>query len=236
MDFAGKVAFVTGGATGIGKAVVEIIVHHGGKAVVTDINTKALEALQDCYPEAVVACCCDVTDEAAVRETVAKAQREMGKIDILINNAGIFDVDRAPFVEQTPDIWKKKIDVNIWGTLYPTHAVLPQMMAQGYGRIINVASVAGTYGIREMVDYSLTKGAIIAFTAGLAREVGPYGITVNAVSPGNINTRLELPELSYLNRSGTPEECARVIAFLASDDASFVSGANYVVDGSRKKI
>lgn len=236
MDFTGKTAFVTGGAVGIGKAAVEILVSHGARVAVTDINTHGLELLQRAYPQAVVTYYCDVTDEASVRETVSKATQTLGKIDILINNAGIFDVDRAPFVDQTPAIWKKKIDVNIWGTLYPTHAVLPQMIERNYGRIINVASVAGTYGIREMVDYSLTKGAVISFTAGLAREVGPYGITVNAVSPGNINTRQELPELSYLNRSGTPEECAQVIVFLASEEASFVSGANYIVDGSRKKI
>ena len=236
MDFTGKTAFVTGGAVGIGKAAVEILVSHGTRVAVTDINTHGLELLQKAYPQAVVTYYCDVTDEASVRETVSRATEALGKIDILINNAGIFDVDRAPFVDQTPAIWKKKIDVNIWGTLYPTHAVLPQMIERNYGRIINVASVAGTYGIREMVDYSLTKGAIISFTAGLAREVGPYGITVNAVSPGNINTRQELPELSYLNRSGTPEECAQVIVFLASEEASFVSGANYIVDGSRKKI
>lgn len=236
MDFSGKTAFITGGAVGIGRAAAEILVKHGARVAVTDIQMPGLETLRAAHPESVVVYYCDVTQESSVRETVAKATEELGKIDILINNAGIFDVDRAPFVEQTPDIWKKKIDVNIWGTLYPTHAVLPQMMDRGYGRIINVASVAGTYGIRDMVDYSLTKGAIISFTAGLAREVGPYGITVNAVSPGNINTRQELPELSYLNRSGTPEECAQVIVFLASEEASFVSGANYIVDGSRKKI
>ena len=113
---------------------------------------------------------------------------------------------------------------------------VPYMIAQRSGRIVNLASVAGIYGIRDMVDYSLTKGAILSFTTGLAREVGEYNITVNAVSPGNINTYGNLPELSYMNRSGTPEECANVIAFLASDEASFVSGSNYVVDGSRKKI
>ncbi len=236
MDFTGKTAFLTGGAAGIGRAAAELLVRCGARVAVTDIDDRGLETLQAAYPENMVCYHCDVTQEASVRETVTLATEKLGKIDILINNAGIFDVDRAPFVEQTPAVWKKKIDVNIWGTLYPTHAVLPQMIRRGYGRIINVASVAGTYGIREMVDYSLTKGAIITFTAGLAREVSAYGITVNAVSPGNINTRQELPELSYMNRSGTPEECAQVIVFLASDEASFVSGANYVVDGSRKKI
>lgn len=124
MDFTGKTAFVTGGAVGIGKAAVEILVNHGARVAVTDINTHGLELLQRAYPQAVVTYYCDVTDEASVRETVSRATEALGKIDILINNAGIFDVDRAPFVDQTPAIWKKKIDVNIWGTLYPTHAVM----------------------------------------------------------------------------------------------------------------
>lgn len=236
MDFTNKVALVTGATKGIGKATVEIMISHGAKVIATGRNEKALTELSDRYGSSILTYKCDVSDEEAVNNMVADATKKTGGIDILVNNAGIYMEDKGPFVSQTSDIWKKKVDINIFGTLYPTHAVLPQMIERRSGRIINIASVAGIYGIRDMLDYSLTKGAIISFTTGLAREVGPYNITVNAVSPGNINTYNELPELSYMNRSGTPKECANVICFLASDEASFVSGSNYVVDGSRKKI
>lgn len=236
MNFAGKVALVTGATKGIGKAVTDIFIRQGGTVIAVGRNGSALEALKEEYGEKLLSYQCDVADEQAVRDLVKAAIDKTGRIDILINNAGIYMEDKAPFVQQNSSIWKKKIDINILGTLYMTHAVLPHMIAQRGGRIVNVASVAGIYGIRDMVDYSLTKGAILSFTTSLAREVGEYNITVNAVSPGNINTYNDLPELSYMNRSGTPEECANVIAFLASDEASFVSGSNYVVDGSRKKI
>ena len=236
MNFSGKVAMITGATRGIGRAATEIIIANGGKVIATGRNEQVLKELVDEYHDKICTYKCDVSDELSVRQMVADATERMGKIDILINNAGIYMEDKAPFINQTSDMWKKKIDVNIYGTLYPTHEVLPQMIERRWGRIINIASVAGIYGIRDMLDYSLTKGAIIAFTTGLAREVGEYYITVNAVSPGNINTYNELPELSYMNRSGTPTECANVICFLASDEASFVSGSNYVVDGSRKKI
>ena len=236
MNFAGKVALVTGATKGIGKAVTDIFIRQGGTVIAVGLNGSALEALKEEYGEKLLSYQCDVADEQAVRDLVKAAIDKTGRIDIMINNAGIYMEDKAPFVQQNSSIWKKKIDINILGTLYMTHAVLPHMIAQRGGRIVNVASVAGIYGIRDMVDYSLTKGAILSFTTSLAREVGEYNITVNAVSPGNINTYNDLPELSYMNRSGTPEECANVIAFLASDEASFVSGSNYVVDGSRKKI
>ena len=236
MNFAGKVALVTGATKGIGKAVTDIFIRQGGTVIAVGLNGSALEALKEEYGEKLLSYQCDVADEQAVRDLVKADIDKTGRIDILINNAGIYMEDKAPFVQQNSSIWKKKIDINILGTLYMTHAVLPHLIAQRGGRIVNVASVAGIYGIRDMVDYSLTKGAILSFTTSLAREVGEYNITVNAVSPGNINTYNDLPELSYMNRSGTPEECANVIAFLASDEASFVSGSNYVVDGSRKKI
>ena len=236
MDFSNKVAVVTGATRGIGKATAELLVASGAKVIATGRNEKALTELSEKYRDKMLTYCCDASDEDSVNKMIADATEKTGGIDILINNAGIHMEDKGLFVEQNSAVWKKKIDTNIYGTLYPTHAVLPQMMERRYGRIVNLASVAGIYGICNMLDYSLTKGAIIAFTAGLAREVGPYNVTVNAVSPGNINTYADLPDYSYLNRSGTPEECANVICFLASDEASFVSGANYIVDGSRKKL
>jgi NAD(P)-dependent dehydrogenase (short-subunit alcohol dehydrogenase family) len=123
--------------------------------------------------------------------------------------------------------------------MYMTKAVLGGMIARGYGRIVNLASVAGVYGNRNMVDYSTTKAAIIGFTKALAKEVSEAGVTVNAVSPGSINSEEEYrnnTELSFIGRTGTVDECANVITFLCSDAASYVSGQNYQVDGCRKKM
>ena len=135
---------------------------------------------------------------------------------------------------------KKKIEINVLGTMYFTRALIASMIQNRYGRVVNVSSVAGVYGIRNMVDYSTTKGAINAFTLALAKEVTEFGVTVNSVSPGNIlsdsNLEKDNPELSFAGRSGTNKECADVICFLASEKASYVSGQNYIVDGCRKKM
>ena len=134
----------------------------------------------------------------------------------------------------------EKIEINVLGTMYFTRALIANMIQNRYGRVVNVSSVAGVYGIRNMVDYSTTKGAINAFTLALAKEVTEFGVTVNSVSPGNIlsdsNLEKDNPELSFAGRSGTNKECADVICFLASEKASYVSGQNYIVDGCRKKM
>ena len=239
MDFSGKTALITGAGRGIGEACELQLARGGAQIVVNDLKAENLQELcqkLDQMNAAYLACPCDVADEAAVRAMVAKAIETFGKIDILVNNAGIFRAHYQPFKDQISAYWKQKIEINILGTMYCTHAVMPGMMERRYGRIINVSSVAGVYGLRNMVDYSMTKGAVIAFTKALAKELGPSNITVNAVAPGNISTYSELPELSFLGRSGTAEECANVITFLASDEASFVSGQNYQVDGCRRTM
>ena len=239
MDFSGKTALITGAGRGIGEACALQLARGGAQIVVNDLKAENLQELcqkLDQMNAAYLACPCDVADEAAVRAMVAKAIAAFGKIDILVNNAGIFRAHYQPFKDQISAYWKQKIEINILGTMYCTHAVMPGMMERRYGRIINVSSVAGVYGLRNMVDYSMTKGAVIAFTKALAKELGPSNITVNAVAPGNISTYSELPELSFLGRSGTAEECANVITFLASDEASFVSGQNYQVDGCRRTM
>lgn len=239
MDFSGKTALITGAGRGIGEACALQLARGGAQIVANDLKAENLQELcqkLDQMNAAYLACPCDVADEAAVRVMVAKAIETFGKIDILVNNAGIFRAHYQPFKDQISAYWKQKIEINILGTMYCTHAVMPGMMERRYGRIINVSSVAGVYGLRNMVDYSMTKGAVIAFTKALAKELGPSNITVNAVAPGNISTYSELPELSFLGRSGTAEECANVITFLASDEASFVSGQNYQVDGCRRTM
>ena len=240
MDFQGKFALVTGTSQGIGRDTARLLAQGGAAVACVDMNEEGLVTLRDeltQYGHPVLTYTCDVSDEARVREIAADVLAKWGRLDILINNAGLWRCDIMPFVESTPAMWKRKIDVNIYGVMYFCHAFLPSMLEHKYGVIVNIASVAGMYGNANMADYSLTKGGVIAFSKALAREVADKGIRVNAMSPGNIsNVRLDHSTLSYMDRSGDPVECARLICFMASDEASWLSGENYVADGCRRKI
>lgn len=237
MEYENKVAIVTGAAVGIGRATARQLAAGGAKVMIVDIKEDALiELKSELQNSGFVAEyeVCDVSCEARVREVVEKTTNLFGKIDILINNAGIY-FGEGEFTSQNSDTWKKLIDINILGTMYFTHAVLPQMKENKYGRIVNLGSVAAVYGIAYMISYSMTKGAIHAFTKALSKEAAPYGVTVNTVAPGNIHEDMgSNPEMSFLGRSGTPKECAEVICYLASDRASYVTGQCYQVDGGRK--
>lgn len=239
--FQNRVAFITGVAHGIGRAAALELADNRVDLFLADINKDGLEQTASLAREKGVRVECavlDVSDEQAVYKAVADAEAAFGKIDILINNAGIYNTYHL-FEDSDSAEWKKKIDINILGTMYPTKAVIAGMRARSYGRIINIASVAGVYGIVNMVDYSMSKGAIIGFTKALAKELATAGITVNAVSPGSIEVSgggNTMPEHSFMGRAGTPEECAHMIVFLASDEASYVSGQNVQVDGCRKKM
>lgn len=239
MDFKNKIAIVTGAARGIGEAVARELAMGGATVAMTDVQSDALaEAAANIRAAGgrVRTFVNNVCDEADVHRVVDAVAAEFGRIDILVNNAGVYD-DYMPFEQQSSDAWKRKIDINILGTMYFTQAALRWMTAQHAGRIVNLASVAAVYGIEYFVDYSMTKGAIVSFTRALAKHVAPNGITVNAVSPGNIHAHGgNLPDMSFLGRSGSCEECAHVICFLASDDASYVSGQNYQVDGCRRAM
>lgn len=244
MNFKNKVALVTGAAVGIGKAVALKLASEGANLVLLDINFEALSAVKDeakaCGAN-VLAFECDVSNEARVNEIVSEAKKHFGKIDILVNNAALWRTWKS-FSEIPIDEWKSFIDINIMGVVYLTRAVLPSMLEESYGRIINVASVAGVYGNANMACYSTTKGALISMTKALAKEVADKGILVNAVSPGSVSPSnnpdmdyYEKSELSFMGRTGTDMENANLICFLASDEASYISGQNIQIDGCRKK-
>jgi len=244
MNFKEKTVLITGAAVGIGRATAIQLVSKGANVVLVDINEKNLSVLENelkDYKDSILAIKCDVSDNNGVLKAVEQAMSRFGKIDILINNAALWR-QFSSFVETDIDIWKKFININIMGTVYFTKAVINKMIENNYGRIINVASVAGVYGNATMTPYSATKGAVISFTKALAKEVAQFGITVNAVSPGSVspadNRDIDFSEpsgLSFMGRTGTGRENADLICFLASEEAGYISGQNIQIDGCRKK-
>ncbi len=239
MDFKGKNAIITGCGKGIGRAIALGLASRGAGLILMDLNEENLKkvaAEAAAFGVRVKTECLDVSDEAAVRRAIDGAIGEFGQVHILINNAGIYP--KGNFLETASEDWKRVIDVNILGTMIPTHAVLPHMIEKGYGRIVNIGSVAGVYGVRYFVEYSMSKGAVISFTKALAKLVSDKGVTVNCVSPGSIDVTgsKKMEDHSFMGRAGTPEECAALVLFVASDEASYISGQNYQVDGCRKKM
>ena len=244
MKFEGQVALITGAAVGIGRATALEMAREGATLILLDMNPETLAALQQELAQLasrVLVYACDISDEEAVNKIVADALEKTNKIDILVNNAGIWRGSNY-FLDITPAEWKKYFDVNMMGTVYATRAVLPSMLERGYGRIVNVASVAGVYGNAKMSHYSASKGAMIAFTKALAKEITAKGVLVNAVSPGSVSPSAQLDidytqpsELSFMGRTGSGRENADLICFLASRENGYISGQNIQIDGCRKK-
>ena len=243
MEFQNKVSVITGASVGIGKATALAFAKQGAIVCIADVDLPTLQKAESevrALGATVSAYHCDVSDEKAVHEMMQDILQKYNKIDILINNAGIWRGSQ-PFVESESSDWKRRIDVNILGLMYCTHAVLPSMIKNQYGRIINIGSVAGCYGNRNMAAYSMTKGAVSSFTKALAKEVADQGITVNNVLPGTVRNEVSSSpkldtDLCYMGRTGKLEEFAYLICFLASDKAAYISGQDYQIDGCRRKI
>ncbi len=244
MEFTGKTALITGAAVGIGRACALQFARQGANVVLVDLNEEKLlevkNELQE-YADKIMCAKCDVSDLAAVNEVAENAVKKFGGVDILVNNAALWRCCET-FAKTPISEWEKFISVNIMGTVYFTKALIEQMIERHYGKIINVASVAGVYGNANMAHYSATKGAIISFTKALAKEVADKGITVNSVSPGSVSPArnpdidyFEPNQLSFMGRTGTDRENADLICFLASDKAGYISGQNIQIDGCRKK-
>ncbi len=238
MNFENRTVIVTGAAMGVGRAASMAFAQKGAQVCLVDTNEEKLAAVQEEIrklggkAEAYV---CDIGDETRVWQVVKDIEGKYNSIDVLVNNAGLWRFF-APFAETTSANWELLIRVNILGTMYFSQAVLGGMMDRKYGRIVNIGSVAGTYGNANMVPYSMTKGAVSSFTKALAKEVAGAGITVNNVTIGNVYGGVDQPELSFMNRSGAPEEFASFICYLASEEASYISGQDHQIDGCRKKM
>lgn len=240
-----KVAMITGASVGIGRAVALQMAEKGARLVLLDTNEETLTKLQDelkAYDTEIMAFVCDVSNEEAVKKAVETAIEKFGGIDILINNAAIWRV-KTLFWETSVETWRKLIDVNVMGVVYCTNAVLPKMMEKGYGRIVNVASIAGVYGNAKMSVYSATKGALIAMSKALAKEVVGKGIIVNCVAPGMVSPSDHMDieytketDRCYAGRTGSDRENADLICFLASEKNGYVVGQNIQIDGCRKWI
>ena len=245
MKFQNKVAVVTGAAVGIGRATAIKLAQEGARVVAMDLNAEGLISLEKEIEEiggAVLTLSCDVSDEKAVNKAFETAKKRFGPIQILINNAALWR-DASPFLETSVDMWKRYLDINVMGVVYCTRAALPDMIEAHYGRIVNIASVAGVYGNAKMVHYSATKGALISMTQALAKEVADKGITVNATSPGTVSPsdiqsydHTQDSSMNYMGRTGSDMENANLICFLASEEASYISGQNIQIDGVRKRL
>ena len=244
----GKVAVITGAAGGIGRALVRRFCEEGATVVGLDLNAAGLEELGgqlEQFADHLILRTLDITDHAAVAVTIRQVHSERGRIDILVNNAG-WDV-AMQFVETTPEFWDKVIAINLRGPLNLHHAVVPLMIDAGGGKIINIASDAGRVGSSGESVYSACKGGIIAFSKTLARETARKDVRVNVVCPGPTDTALlrsfmgegEYGQKIYeglkraipLKRLGQPEDIPGIVAFLASDDANFITGQVISVSG-----
>jgi 2-dehydro-3-deoxy-L-rhamnonate dehydrogenase (NAD+) len=238
----GQTAIVTGAATGIGEAIARRLASAGAAVGVADLNLKgAAEVARsiggEAFPVEI-----DISRSDSVNAAINQVAAQRKRIDILVNNAGIAG-KAAPIWEQTDQDWQSVIAVNLLGVVYCTRAVIPHMRERRYGRVVNIASIAGKEGNPNMSPYSATKAAVIGFTKSVGKEVATEGICVNAVAPAVIRThildQLTPEQVDYMTqripmrRTGTPDEIAAVVHFLASPDCSFVTGQCYDASGGR---
>jgi len=243
-----RVAMVTGGAQGIGRGIATALAGQGFRVAIADLNLATAGQTAKELTEAagtVIAVETDVTQTASVRAAVQAVEAELGPVEVVVNNAGWDDF--MPFVATTEEFWDKVLEINFKGALRVTHAVVPGMMERGFGRVINIGSDAGRVGSSLEAVYSGAKGGLIAFTKTLAREVATKGVTANAVCPGPTDTPMlrnfasnagdaekvigGMTRAVPMKRLGRPEDIGPAVAFLASDEAAFITGQTLSVSG-----
>ena len=243
MDLEGQVAIVTGGGQGIGKAIALRLAAEGADIGIIDINSKNGERtakhIRDLNRRAISAAA-DIANFEAVEAAMNEIVGTLGRLDILVNNAGI--EKRAAFLEITPDDWQRQLDVNLSGTFYCSQAAAREMAKRRYGRIVNLSSVAGLIGPIDLAAYGAAKAGIVGLTRAAALDLADFGITVNAIAPGPIETELmlgawsaealrERPQHGAIARFGTVDEIAHAAFFLASPSSGFITGVTLSVDG-----
>jgi NAD(P)-dependent dehydrogenase (short-subunit alcohol dehydrogenase family) len=245
MRLAGKVAVVTGGAAGIGFAYARRFLAEGARVVLADVVDPVAAAATLAAPDRALGVRTDVSDVGSVRAMVEAAVARFGRIDVLVNNAAMFaTLKPGPFDEIPEAEWDRVMAVNVKGIWNCARAVVPVMRGQGGGRIVNVASAIVGKGTALLLHYVTSKGAVVAMTRALARELGPSGITVNAVAPGfilsdGVRANPDISEFQIdaimrarsLKRDAFPEDVEGTVLFLACDDSAFMSGQTLIVDG-----
>ncbi len=232
--FSGRVALVTGGASGIGAAVAQRLLAEGAGVACFDLHAEA--------PEGVLALAGDVSRSAEVEAAVERVQQELGPIDVLVCSAGV-PGESLPTVDVSDEEWRRVMGINADGVFYCNRAVIPGMVARGYGRIVNVASIAGKEGNPMAGAYSASKAAVIAMTKAIGKDLARTGVVVNCVAPAVIETPIldgisqehidYMVERIPMGRMGRPEEVAALVCWLASEECSFSTGAVYDISGGR---
>lgn len=250
MSLNGKTALITGGGRGIGRAIALEFASHGARIAVAARTAEQVEQVASEIGNDAIALVCDVSDSESVTRMFSAMRERLGDADILVNNAGI--AESATAVNTTDELWNRHLSINLSGTFYCTRAALPAMLKKGWGRVINIASIAGKTGAPYVVAYTASKHGVIGLTRTIALEVATKGVTVNAICPGYVDTDMvsrgieqitqktgrtseealdSLKKMSPQNRLVTPEEVAAVALLLASDEGRGINGQGINVDG-----